>query len=82
MARKCKGCSKKEVDKIIKMCIKSRPVAGRTIAGGPIAGGPIAGGRAPSAYNLYVKEHIKEMEGPTPRLRMKQVAALWKLSKA
>ena len=31
-----------------------------------------------SAYNIFVKEHIKSMTGATQREKMSQVAKLWK----
>lgn len=38
-------------------------------------------GKAPSAYNLFVKENIKSAQGSTPREKMASVAKMWKAQK-
>lgn len=31
-----------------------------------------------NAYSRFVKAHIKKMKGPSQKMKMKQVAALWR----
>ena len=38
--------------------------------------------RAPSAYNLFVKEHIGQFSNLPPKERMSAVSELWKASKS